>query len=556
MGAASDNTLDILIKLGFIGADQADSARAAIGGVKKETGDLSQSLPEGSALFEKYKNVIGQTGGASLTTRQATSALHAALRGMGADIPGIGALMHGIFNPITIGLVGGIGGIEAYFGWLKKTEEKYHDLITLAQKVNADVQDIVKSGASADEKFVAFNKAIATAHENSRGLANSLAEDAKFANAMRESMDASADRLAQMHKDATEITFKTITLLEATGAVTPQQADSMKTAQAHAAKMQEFEDARAKTAGEVAAKQAEVNQARKDIAKAGGNDEGSIARAETNKQYSDDREQRLGATILGYQKFKEDMKAAFDAATAAAASHGIDSGEYKKAFDLATSLSDQAQKQKEIYDKANADYPGAVSAKVRDDKAFNDIVASIGALKGLTEELDKLKQKLAELDAAQAGPISTENQAYGMEQTVKRVKGGESVNEIFKEGAEAIALINQKTGAWGESVDQIHTAGAAARFRKENLPTGQALNQNDQRDIDRDKFITEQQQHVEALRELYQAMNFNSEAILGSLNASVGALRTSADIATASKQYIDSIHAELKVRLAALETAK
>jgi hypothetical protein len=42
--------------------DAGAKGTQAIAGVKQETGDLSQSLPEGSALWAKYKNILGETG--------------------------------------------------------------------------------------------------------------------------------------------------------------------------------------------------------------------------------------------------------------------------------------------------------------------------------------------------------------------------------------------------------------------------------------------------------------------------------------------------------------
>ena len=99
----SDAALKILIEFG-LDEGKANQALQKIGEVKAAGSDMA-AKPEGWEAFEKYKGVLKETAGESVSTREATHLMHLTMRNMGVDIPGFSMLMRGLFNPATAGLV-------------------------------------------------------------------------------------------------------------------------------------------------------------------------------------------------------------------------------------------------------------------------------------------------------------------------------------------------------------------------------------------------------------------------------------------------------------------
>jgi len=120
---SSNNILEILIKLGYIGADQAAAARSALAGIKEETGDLSESLPEGSKLWEKYKNVLSDTGTQTEKTAGHSREMRRVMGELDRVLPGLGEGFRGLINGMGPMLVL-VEGIQAAVTWWNFYEEK------------------------------------------------------------------------------------------------------------------------------------------------------------------------------------------------------------------------------------------------------------------------------------------------------------------------------------------------------------------------------------------------------------------------------------------------
>jgi len=239
----------------------------------------------------------------------------------------------GNFNGVVLadtdaGFAAGALGVEAYFKWLEKTEQKYHDLVAAAQKVNDAMREITASGKTADESFVEMQQPMAKAREEGRGLAADMENDAKLADAMKEAFDASADRIAAVHKDTADLNSKLVDLLVATGRISPERGKVMDLEIQHAQKLQEFADARAKAQGDVSQAQSALGQARQDFQAAGGGDDFHDQGFFNNKQFSDEHAARLEHIITGYEKVKNAEDAASRAAASDALTHSLDFGAF------------------------------------------------------------------------------------------------------------------------------------------------------------------------------------------------------------------------------------
>ena len=95
MSESGDQTLRLLVQLGVIGEKDVRAAKDLI----EETGnaagkDLSTSLPEGAAAWEKYKDVLKDTGKEAGESHSHIRLITHTLREMGVEIPGIHLLLH------------------------------------------------------------------------------------------------------------------------------------------------------------------------------------------------------------------------------------------------------------------------------------------------------------------------------------------------------------------------------------------------------------------------------------------------------------------------------
>jgi hypothetical protein len=408
----------------------SSSLQAAAAGGNKSLGDVGNAAMFAADGTKKGTVATEESGEAFLNTRQKAQMLHFELSNLGAKFPELGLLSHLLFNPLTAGFAAGALGEEAYFKWLERIEQKYHDLVAAAQKVNDAMREITASGKTADEIFVEMQQAMAKAREEGRGLAADMENDAKLADAMKEAFDASADRIAAVHKDTADLNSKLVDLLVATGRISPERGKVMDLEIQHAQKLQEFADARAKAQGDVSQAQSALGQAQRDFQTAGGGDDFHEHGIFQNKQFSDEHATRLENIITGYEKVKNAADAASRAAASDALTHSLDFGAFAKSQGIKTDVDDQMAAFQKVYEAAKAQLPDAERAKVRDDKAWDDLAKAKESINKLTNELDGLQQKLAELNASQAAQIPTINQDSATREATDLFKGGATVQSI------------------------------------------------------------------------------------------------------------------------------
>ena len=138
--ADADRTLEILIKLGYVGSEQADAARNALAGIKSETGDLNTSLPEGSELWAKYKNVLSQGGEEISKAGRHMEGLRFVAQRLNGILPGLGMAFSGMVRALGPFMVIGLA-IQAAATWWQFYKEK----VEAAGKAQNEALDKMRS---------------------------------------------------------------------------------------------------------------------------------------------------------------------------------------------------------------------------------------------------------------------------------------------------------------------------------------------------------------------------------------------------------------------------
>jgi len=178
MADSPDKVLEILIKLGYVGGDQAEAARKAIAGIKQETGDLSQTLPEGSEIWSKYKNVLGEAKkGAEGFTESGHGMRHIATE-LNHVIPGLGMAFRGLvtaMGPVAVVVL----ALQAAITWWKF----YRDQVEEAAEAQAKALDKMRA---ATRGAVEENTRFAKSFEDVRTASQITDEALKDAQAVLE----------------------------------------------------------------------------------------------------------------------------------------------------------------------------------------------------------------------------------------------------------------------------------------------------------------------------------------------------------------------------------
>ena len=128
---AADNTLEILINLGFIGKDQADAAKAALAGVTDETKAASKSS---GLLADASKSTSDATDAAT----QKFSASHREIRMLGNELGRVAGV-----SQTGMLLLGGVAtaawAAARAIGFLAKTWRDIQDAITGPIKIDIEI---------------------------------------------------------------------------------------------------------------------------------------------------------------------------------------------------------------------------------------------------------------------------------------------------------------------------------------------------------------------------------------------------------------------------------
>jgi len=364
-----DLTLEILIKTlsDKYGADQ-------IHAVLNQTASVSKDTSE-------------KIGEHFLGTREKAHLLHFGLRELGGSFPELGMLSRLLFNPMTAGFAASALALEAYFKWQEKIEAKYHDMVVSAQKVNDQIKDIVKAGGSEAEALVAATKAMAELEVHSQGMAHQIAEAKSQSEQFAEVMKGLDENKRTADEDATKTLTDRISLLEALGKMTKEQADQAKLQAEHEGKLTQMADKRQAAEDAVTAARSERNTLAGRMDLSGGGDAARQQALEDAKF----KAARDAALIEKGPGAIADIDQKIQAAADEAARAGAGSARAKQMEAYGQSLADQRQSLITQTEEAKA-------GLANDEKALATAQDNIKAAAELRTSLESVDAKLLDLN--------------------------------------------------------------------------------------------------------------------------------------------------------------
>ena len=222
--------LKILVQLGVIGQEDVRAAKALL----EETGeagkdalkDMNTAMPENLAAWKNYSNTLKTTGAEADNLREGLHGLTGAARLGG--LSEFAHLAHAALNPVAI-TVGALAlGLETYFKWLEKTQEKQEELNESLQIHNNYVRELIKLKGDVNELEVEHAKAVAAAEVAANGLSAQLERADRLSRSFAETeklQQTDAEANARRHNSILEDRIK---LLETLGMISAQQAETAK----------------------------------------------------------------------------------------------------------------------------------------------------------------------------------------------------------------------------------------------------------------------------------------------------------------------------------------
>lgn len=125
--------------------------------------EMNTHLPEGAALWSKYKNVLQETTGEAQKLGFGHHQLFYVMEQMGVRLPGLGFLLRGLITPATVATLGLVGAWEIYNARMKEAAEIASDL-ELPDLSKIEPQ--LTAGAEAARKYAEALNAVTEAYSS------------------------------------------------------------------------------------------------------------------------------------------------------------------------------------------------------------------------------------------------------------------------------------------------------------------------------------------------------------------------------------------------------
>ncbi len=539
MADQSDKALDILIRLGILGKEDL----VAFKGLMAETGQSAEqlssslSMPEGWQGMEKYKGALQGANEAAAATEGHLHSLRSLMSGAGPEAAELGHLLHFAFNPTMLGGAALAGGMELYFKWLERSQEKQREMNETLQKHNEYLHEILKAGGNIYEQQQKIGMAIAEATAKLHSLTDEFerfeARDKQYNEAQNDALNERIEK----RKAESAILQEQITMLEQMGAITKPQAEQAKIEVEHKEKLAAIQDKLTKDASDYnSAKTARDTE----LAHAGGLgafSPSAIGKAESDKlkaqadydQATKDGGEAGAKEIARLKQAIEENKkgAGFDPLTGQMTAAGHDTDEA-----LQKHLFDQEQRTK----AANENLQTFGTALAKATQHLDDI-------KGLPEKFNRLDAALGMLgqkwvDDRSAAPtkIKEETQRAALEKINALEKGNANPASIFANGIAAMERLSSMQTQFGHGPDWFLNAGT---------PQDKAAVQADRA-------------QVAALGDLESALGLNGDEVLTGISKIVRSSTSQYEIMHSLQGNIDALSrklGELQGRAANARTA-
>ena len=454
MADNNDAVLKILIEMG-LNDSAAQQAVQRIEQVKASSQNISGGVPEAWQAWEKYKNVLNSAEGQTLGMREKVEVLHLGMRNLGASFPELGGMIRLLFNPMTAGFAAGILAIESYFNWQKKVEQKYKDMVDSAEKVNEALRKINKSGATADEQFIAVNRSMAGLNNSAHTLGIEIERDTNFAKNFEQVMEGVLENQRASDEEATKIGKDRLELLRAMGVINDSTKTKLEAQLEHQLKLKEIEDKRLGVQQKLADKISEYNQM---ISRVGGQPtQGQLTTAASAKEAAEAAATKNEEAIKKLPEIIKDLKNEAAAAASEARRHPFDEGEADRYRQLSTDLQNQAAALQAHYEAALAANQGLEQNKAATEQNFKNLTENSTKLQALADATTTLSNQLGTATTTATQSAASENTEFLLESINRLVKryGGERPNQIASGSLAGLEDVLSATGFNNQQIGAI-----------------------------------------------------------------------------------------------------
>jgi hypothetical protein len=518
----SDKTLKLLIELGVIGEDKAAEVKKLLKETKTEAADMTQSMPDNLAAWEKYKTSMRGAAESAESLGHHTREMRELMAGAGPVAQELGHLLHFAFDPALLAGVLGAGGLELYFHHLEKIAERQREIIQGLSEWGNWLKEIVKAGGNMYEDAQRVARATAEAKAQQESLGQTLKEFEERSKIFNEqSMHALEERI-DLRKSESDIMAGQVGMLEAMHRLTADQGEQAKLELAHHEKVQEILDKRVKAQKEYNSAKSDYDEELKMVGGPAAFSPEAIGAAQGNAD----------ATAARRNQAEEIIKSV-DTQIAGLKQHIAEENERIKRDPLNWNQDSTAniEFRQQLADAESRKKAAEGSLKVLDEEAaraavaLKDVTGLKDKFEGLANSLTMLHAKVTEAAADQPKEIGAENQRYAIEAVTKMLQGGATPESIVRGGIGAMGTLNQI---------QQQTGFTPAEYQQRGSPQQQ-------------QYVQHLQQQVQALAMLEDAAGNSGQQVIAAINRVMHATNGVTSVQQMTTVWLQRVQSKLAV---------
>jgi chromosome segregation ATPase len=526
-----ERSLDILVRIITQELGEA-KANEVLAKVRAEADQLNQSLPEGWEGLEKYKKALMASGESAEAAGERIHSLRALMAGAGPEAAELGHLLHFALNPLMLAGAAMAGGMEAFFHWLEKAQERQREMISDLSKYNDFLRESVKLSGNIYDQMHAIRQATDDAVASQHSLTNALKEfDERAAVFNMAQNDALQERI-DLRSQESGLLEDQLKLLENIGKITTPQGEQDRIEIEHQKRLAEIKDKTTKDKSDYESAKSDYDE---KLKMAGGPQAFSPEAQGAAKGAVDAAQQKLdqdrhAAETAADQKIEE-INQAIDKNKNLRNEHPFDYNKY-------TETIQELERQKNEIQAGKAKATPEVEQDEKDLAAAKqhaqDIAGLVDTFAALKAKLDELRQKWTDDQAGARAATLEENQRASAEKTNALVKAGQQPNDIFNQGLSAMEVLDHMKEQTGFSPQD---------YLERGTPEQKA-------------YIQTLQNQVKALGDLETAIGNNGDAFLGAINRIVMLSGTHEEALRQTHQYAANIEQKLKDLMLQINSSK
>lgn len=509
--ADSDNTLKILIQLGVIGKDDVAALKDLMGEVgqsgKDAAASMSGSMPENLAAWDKYSKRLQETGGSAEELRHGLHSLDKAARIGG--MTEFAHLAHAAMNPVLLTVTAIVGGMEAYFKWQEKVEERNKAWVDDLQKVNEAQRKMIADGPSVQASWLEVARTVAAARAEIHGLGAQLKEFENTAKVFdAELMEGLNRRIAGRDQELT-LLQEQAKLMEAIGAMSPDKAAEVQAQAEHQKKVDSLKAEISKKAAEVSSATLNYNT---EQTKAGGTNAFSpeaIGAAQKKVQDAEEAVRRAERLVVDSPDQIKALQKQIRAQQQRGKDHPL---EWNDAVNAQIELRDRIKLLQQQAANSSTALPSLVQNSATAKADFESVKGLRDKFEGMEQAIRLLNQSLIDAKTALPGKLREENSKFASESAIAMLQRNNlTPNAVLTQGTAAADEI-RGLARNGYTADKIKREGELAQNSKAGKQPF------DQGALDRLAALNRDQAAVSHLNILLNSMGTNQSAMIAILN--------------------------------------